>query len=127
MDACPTGLIATGHAGYPIVDFTPANCTFCGACREACSEGCFVSGASAPWPLKAGISAACVETKGVSCRMCQDVCEAAAISFRPMIGGRSSPQIRTDDCTGCGACVAPCPVAAIAISNPQQATAEVTS
>lgn len=118
--ACPTGLITRGHAGYPIVDFSHATCTFCGVCADSCESGCFeVRPDEKPWPLAAQISAACVEPKGVSCRMCEDACEARAIRFRPMLGGRASPAIDLDRCTGCGACVAPCPVKAISIVMPE--------
>lgn len=125
--ACPTGLIKGGHAGFPIVDFKDAHCTFCGACREACRDGCYTSDGGEAWSLRAAVSTACVEPKGVSCRMCQDACEVSAIRFRPMIGGGASPEISLDDCTGCGACVLPCPVNAISVSNPVTVTAEVTS
>ena len=63
--ACPTGLVGTGHAGYPIVDFANAHCTFCGSCAAACAEGCFVTSREGrPWHLGARISKACVETEG---------------------------------------------------------------
>jgi ferredoxin-type protein NapF len=120
LAACPTGVLAKGHAGYPIVVFAEARCTFCGACAQACDAGCFDrAGGRPPWPLKAGITRACVERKGVSCRMCQEVCEAGAIRFRPQLGGGSSPSIDVAACTGCGACVAPCPVEAVTITAPE--------
>jgi ferredoxin-type protein NapF len=33
------------------------------------------------------------------------------------VGGKSTPQLSLNDCTGCGACIAPCPVDAIQISR----------
>jgi ferredoxin-type protein NapF len=127
IEVCPTRLIARGHAGYPIVDFSNADCTFCGACRDVCEESCFDPAADPPWTLKAFVKTACVETKGIACRMCQDRCEASAIRFRPMVGGRTLPDIIPDECTGCGACVATCPVSAIAISHHMPDTAEIVS
>lgn len=124
IEACPTGLITTGHAGYPIVDFSLGNCTFCGDCRDACPEECFDPHASDAWPLKASVSQACVETKGVACRICEDSCDSLAIRFRPMVGGRATPEISTDDCIGCGTCVARCPVSAITITNPESSSTE---
>jgi ferredoxin-type protein NapF len=117
--ACPTRIITKGHAGYPIVDFANAACTFCGACADVCKDACFDRGAGAPWSLKAKISSACVEPKGVACRMCADVCEPRAIRFRPKLGGGSTPTVGLDDCTGCGACLVPCPVNAITIAMPE--------
>ncbi len=126
IEACPTGLITPGHAGYPIVDFARADCTFCGACHEACRDACFDPDASHPWSLKASISNACVETKGVTCRMCEDICATAAIRFRPKLGGCASPEVRLEDCTGCGACVAGCPVQAITITPQNSSLQEAT-
>lgn len=127
IEACVTGVLTTGHAGYPIVDFANAECTFCEACREACEQGCFDLKARSPWTLKASVSKSCVEIKGVACRVCQDACEASAIRFRPQIGGRSLPEISSGDCTGCGACVATCPVSAISIAPEETNTTKVTS
>jgi ferredoxin-type protein NapF len=121
LSACPTGLVRRGHAGYPIVVFDGAACTFCAACADACKDGCFDRTASAPWPLKAVIAPACVEAKGVTCRMCGEACEAAAIRFRPKLGGGADATIDAGRCTGCGACVSVCPVGAISITLPQPA------
>lgn len=118
--ACPTGILSKGHAGYPIVVFNGASCTFCGACVQACPEDCFEPVVARPaWGLKAAISPACVETKGVACRMCQEACDRDAIRFRPKLGGGSTPVVARADCTGCGACVGPCPVKAISIDLPE--------
>lgn len=115
-DACPTGVIRKGHAGYPIVEFARAACTFCGACASACKDDCFEPTSGMAWKLKASISPACVEPKGVACRMCADACQPRAITFRPKLGGGAVASISTAACTGCGACAAPCPVKAISIS-----------
>lgn len=52
----------------------------------------------------------------VVCRTCGDACEAAAIRFRPRLGGAALPEVDGEKCTGCGACVAPCPAAAITLA-----------
>ncbi|CDL36752.1 4Fe-4S binding domain protein [Citrobacter freundii] len=36
-----------------------------------------------------------------------------AITFRPTLSGIYQPQLDNQDCNGCGACVAICPVSAI--------------
>ncbi len=116
-DACPQGLIIDGHAGYPIVTFKNDGCTFCGQCVQACDEDCFTAydeGVGKAWNLRISVSEACVEPKGVTCRMCLDACEFGALSIRPMLGGRAQLSIDADCCTGCGACISSCPVAALA-------------
>jgi len=125
VEVCPTGLLTKGHAGYPIADFIRGHCTFCRACADACEAACFVArdAETAPWPLTATISTACIEPKGVSCRMCEDACDVAAILFRPARGGGAVATVSADVCTGCGACVARCPVKAISISTPVPAEA----
>ncbi|HYD30021.1 MAG TPA: 4Fe-4S binding protein [Azospirillaceae bacterium] len=69
----------------------------------------------APGNRKASVTSRCLSARGVYCRTCEDPCEAGAIRFCPMPGGRSVPLIDPAVCTGCGACVAPCPAGAIAL------------
>lgn len=118
--ACPTGVLTKGHAGYPIVDFARASCTFCGACAAACEANCFVAVSLPAWSLKAAINVLCVEPKGVVCRACEESCPSDAISFAPKLGGGATPKVNIERCTGCGACVRPCPVKAISITIPPQ-------
>ena len=64
--------------------------------------------------LLADIGDACLARRQVECRICGEVCDASAIRFRPTLGGVSRPELDHAACTGCGACVAPCPAHAIA-------------
>lgn len=114
--ACPEQIIQTGSGGYPFVDFAKGSCTFCHACIEACETGALV--ADADWPYRATVADSCLSLNAVQCRVCQDHCDRLAIRFRLAPGGRSRPLIAEEDCTGCGACVAPCPVHAITIQPP---------
>ena len=120
VTACPSHIIRRGEGGFPGIDFSNAACTFCEACVSACKTGALVKdGASAPWRLVAQIGDACLAQQKVECRVCGEQCDAAAIRFRPAIGGISLPELDIVACTGCGACVAPCPVRAIDCRFPQ--------
>jgi len=95
-------------------------CTFCEECVRVCKTGALLKdGASAPWSLVAHIGDACLARQKVECRVCREQCDAGAIRFRPTIGGVSIPELDAAVCTGCGACVAPCPAHAIECRLPQ--------
>ena len=124
VDTCPTGILRAGDGGYPTVDFSQAECTFCGECAFACTPRAIDRVADAqPWQLKASVRSACIAVKGVECRICGEACEARAIRFRPAPGGISAPTLELDRCTGCGACVAPCPVNATVVTQAMETTA----
>lgn len=109
--ACPERIIGRDGGGYPILDFTHGACDFCAKCREACETGALSGDVAWPWRIR--ISAACLSLNAVQCRACQDHCDEGAIRFRLVPGGCAEPQIDADLCTGCGGCIAPCPVKAI--------------
>lgn len=120
LPVCPTGILVAGAGGRPGVDFRRGACTFCAACVQACPTGALrrveADGtARAPWLATAGISVNCLSVQGTACRICETQCEAGAIRFRPVMGGRALPIIEADRCSGCGACVAPCPAHAIEV------------
>ncbi len=122
LQACDSGLLVRGDGGYPVADFERGACTFCGACSVACETGAISSpeNARTPWELTAVVSASCLSAKGVTCRVCGDRCEARAIRFQLALGGVADPVIDSSACTGCGACVAPCPTDAITIEHIHQ-------
>lgn len=116
IGACPTAILKKSRGGYPVVDFTGGECTFCGDCVPVCHPGALVrTGDGRPWNLLATVTASCLSVTGVTCRICGDHCDGLAISFTISLGGRSRPIVDQALCTGCGACVAPCPVEAIAM------------
>ena len=115
LGACPTGLLRRGGDGFPVADFSAAACTLCGDCARACTPGA-LSRDGDPWLFMAVVGEACLAYRRVECRVCGDVCQvtdADAIHFHPVLGGVPRPEIDAAACTGCGACLAPCPTSAI--------------
>jgi len=114
---CPTQIIVVVR-GFPEVDFKLGECTFCGNCATVCKDGALprATRKATPWAIKARIAESCLAKKGVECRVCGDQCPVAAIRFSPRPGGPPVAEVDTGSCTGCGACVAPCPVAAISLT-----------
>jgi ferredoxin-type protein NapF len=114
---CPTGILVQGDGGFPTVDFSRGECTFCGDCVAACAPHALLPVAGEPaWSLRAQISEACLARQGVECRVCGEACGEGAIRFRPRIGGVALPELDETACTGCGACLAPCPSQAITVA-----------
>lgn len=120
IDACPTAILVRADGGFPAVDFSRGECTFCGDCVTHCAPRALLRPAEgdAPWSLKARIGQACLAAAGVECRVCGENCPVGAIRFRPRIGGVALPQLEAEACTGCGACFAPCPTRAIVVQAP---------
>lgn len=124
--ACEDGILKRGAGGYPEVDFQNGECTFCGACVAACAPNAIFmhdtenTGAVLPWTLEARIGSGCLSTNGVMCRVCGDRCDVRAIRFQLAVGGIANPIIDQTSCTGCGACVRPCPVGAVEVVQIQE-------
>ncbi|MDD3674609.1 MAG: ferredoxin-type protein NapF [Thauera propionica] len=126
IDACPTAILVRADGGFPAVDFSLGECTFCGECVTRCAPRALLRRAEgeAPWALKASIGQACLAEAGVECRVCGESCPTGAIRFRPRIGGVALPQLDADTCTGCGACFASCPTRAIVVKAESEVPTE---
>ena len=115
ISACETQIIIKGDGGFPEVDFKIDECTFCQKCANACPENLFEDTNTTPWQVKAKIQDSCMAYQGIWCQSCKDSCDSRAISFSLAVGKAPLPQIDLEACTGCGACVAPCPSTAIIV------------
>ncbi len=119
LSACPEQIISHGRDHLPVVDFSKGACTFCGKCVAHCKPQALLrTDGSQPWDLKAVLAGNCLAKRGVMCRSCGDVCELRAIHFKLAVGGFAHPEFDNNRCSGCGACVAPCPVQAISVYSP---------
>lgn len=122
VDACPEQVLRRGDGGFPELDLRHSGCTLCGDCANACDAGVFdLQRRAFPW--HAEIGERCLAQAGIHCRSCEESCEARAIRFRPQLGGPAQPQLDPDACTGCGACLAPCPNQAIVLTCKETAHA----
>ncbi|NRT54986.1 4Fe-4S dicluster domain-containing protein [Sphaerotilus uruguayifluvii] len=63
-------------------------------------------------PLRLHIGAACLMRHRVECRLCAEACDTRAVRVVPAVGGVAQLRLDPSACTGCGDCVAPCPVGA---------------
>ncbi|MCF6191095.1 MAG: ferredoxin-type protein NapF [Cocleimonas sp.] len=122
ISACSQNIIIKGDGGFPEVSFKQGECTFCTECIKVCETGALdvVISQQADqnaWDLNVSIQSNCLSLNAVVCRACGDNCETQAIQFKLKVGGISEPLISQDDCTGCGACVAVCPVDAVSITS----------
>jgi ferredoxin-type protein NapF len=116
-EACPEGVLVAGRGGFPELRFEKAGCSFCGRCVEVCPTGALDRAGGRRRPGAARVASACLSTRGVACRLCEEACEARAIRFRAERGGLSRPIVDADQCAGCGSCVSLCPVHAIEVAE----------
>jgi ferredoxin-type protein NapF len=117
IPVCETGILIRGDGGFPTVDFARGGCTFCGACADSCRSQALARRDGPAWSLRALIDSRCLSSQGISCRLCGDGCEQAAIRFQLHTGGRALPWIAAEHCNGCGGCVLVCPVQAIQVQE----------
>jgi len=124
VEACPEGILLSDRRTGPRVEFSLGACSFCTDCVTACPTGALQLADVALWPWRATVTTSCLSMQGISCRACEDVCDARAIRFRLKTGGRADPVIDLDQCSGCGACAYACPEGAIHFAVPEQKNAE---
>lgn len=127
VTVCPSGILVRADGGFPVVDFTRGECTFCAACLIHCEPRALRREAedAAPWLLRAVIGEGCLAQHGVECRVCGENCPQSAIRFRLRAGAVARPELDLEICTGCGACVGPCPTRAILVRAPAPEAVEI--
>ncbi|MBL7003730.1 MAG: ferredoxin-type protein NapF [Gammaproteobacteria bacterium] len=116
VTVCPVNILSLGRGRLPVVSFVKGECDFCGECESACKANALDKKViTHTWDLIAKIDDHCLALKKITCRTCEDQCDAGAIKFKLKVGGVATPKISADECTGCGACFAPCPANSITI------------
>jgi len=123
VSVCPEHILFLTSAKKASVRFGDGECTFCGECVDHCSDGALArsdskEGDQAPWTYQAHIDEKCLASQGVACMSCVEVCDFDAIHLSYQIGTVAVPVLSTENCSGCGACLAPCPVGAIYVGSP---------
>ncbi len=126
INICPTNILSFSRGKLPVVDLSQNECTFCGKCEAVCEPNALIKYTgkdddnSKVWDVIVKFSDNCLSVQRVMCRTCSDNCEESAIHFHLEVGGKSTPELLLDKCTGCGACIAPCPVDAIQMARRTQ-------
>jgi len=113
VTSCPEGIVRQSDGLPPQIDFQRGECTFCYKCAQSCPENLFLSMEEEPWQQAIEISGNCLAKAQVECRICIEECEAQALTAQLSIGSVAQPVFDSDRCTGCGACIKPCPTDAI--------------
>lgn len=119
ISICPEKVIQKGQGGFPEIVFKNSGCEFCEECLDVCKPKALNKPTedAQPWIIKAEIKSSCIAYHGTICRTCGEACNDEAIHFKLEPGKVGEPILNLDNCTGCGFCIAMCPVDAVVIST----------
>ena len=130
--ACPNNIIKPASFEYgldgimlPTINYSKNSCKYsCNTCSQVCPHGA-LEHISLEEKQHTRIALATydqtscvVVTDGVKCGACSKRCPADAIQMKenPVVPGQFLPNIDTDKCIGCGACMDVCPAIPKAIT-----------
>ena len=126
LAACENKIIVKDEQGYPKIDFSLGECSFCQKCIKSCAQDFFVNVPTSTtnddkekmaWPISFNINEQCLAKNQIYCQSCQDACQPQAIIFSHLIGEEikaiPEPKLNITDCNQCGACISACPQQAI--------------
>ncbi len=68
--------------------------------------------------LQLHIGPACLMHQRIECRLCAEACDTRAVRVVPALGGIMQLRLDLSVCTGCGDCLAGCPVGAATLAPP---------
>ena len=116
---CPEKIIQQGQGGFPEIVFSHSGCEFCEDCLAVCKPKVLnkLDKDQSAWDIKATITSKCIAYHGTICRTCGEACNDDAIHFKLEAGKVGTPILTEAQCTGCGFCIAMCPVDAIVVSS----------
>lgn len=118
IEVCPEQVLTKDQNNYPTTDFVQGHCTFCEQCVDACETTALSkSNCEKPWQQVAVISNKCLTHKNIACSVCEDSCDYAALIFVVKDHGISRPEVLSNQCNSCGACLQSCPEDAILLNE----------
>jgi ferredoxin-type protein NapF len=148
IPSCESNIIVKADDGFPKVDFSLGECTFCNKCIDVCKQPLFsgiftetesletkdtetkniemntaenntLDNDKKAWPVTLEISDKCLAKNSIYCQSCRDECETSVIKFNYLNSSIPQPSLNDLDCTQCGACIKSCPQDAIAFNFDQ--------
>lgn len=116
---CPEAILVLDEDNRPRVELNGGECSFCGLCAAACETNVFDLARTPPWEVTAVLAEGCLMDLGISCRLCTDTCDKAALVFDLSVRPVGAIRVDKRACTGCGACISVCPADALTLFDPR--------
>ena len=115
VEACPETIIQFDSRKQPFLNFHSGECTFCADCVTVCDTGALhkTHPDAQPWDTSVSLKQGCLSEQNTLCRSCGEVCQYDALHFPRNMTAITKPEIDTEQCIGCGACVSICPTEAL--------------